>query len=638
MQIHHAGDGFDTGELGAMTTRRAHTFSVFVVLSLALVVAGCAGHTPQPTGHHSDQAATKARRAGHHELATRRYQNLADNAGSAAEKNHWQLQAVLSSNQAEHFARAQKLITAIDPKRLSDADKALYRLARTENQSAGQSAKARLNSLPTPDAQTPDRVAARILIARAKAAFAAGNTRTGFESLVARGRRLNSDKAQYANNKRIFKHARTADTSQINVKDRKVIRGWLRLGTIARRVYPSADARDRALGRWVHNFSDHPASGRFLSQELGFDKSQQAEARHLAQQGGSAKISAPASKQVALALPLSGRYKNAASAIRDGYKFAAERADQSLPPPLIWNTTDINASQMTRRAQQRNIGVVIGPLRKAATTALAQTPDSTRVIALNRSKQPPKRAGFYQFGVQPTDEARTAARQALAKGWHRALVLVPDSDRGQRITRAFQSQFQDDGGKIVASARYAPNGTDHGNVIKRLLGGYKTQQHRNPRNIDFIFVAAAPRQGRLIRSQLRYNHATGLPMVATGLIYSGTPKPKKDVDLNGVYFVDMPWRIDNSQQLTQNRDAARQQYPNATDYSRLFALGMDSYRLAATMARDGLSASTRIGGVTGQLTIDDSGVIHRHLAWARFVNGRPKLLSMPKTGDTTCCQ
>lgn len=43
--------------------------------------------------------------------------------------------------------------------------------------------------------------------------------------------------------------------------------------------------------------------------------------------------------------------------------------------------------------------------------------------------------------------------------------------------------------------------------MQRLLGGYDTDTDRNPSHSDFIFVSAAPQQGRLIHAQIRYNHA-----------------------------------------------------------------------------------------------------------------------------------
>lgn len=625
----------------------SHLRSLPYIVVLVIVLAGCTGPTPpvdQTTNANVSKAADDARDAGDFAQATEQYLALAQRADTTQQSDHWRLQAALMANRAGNPKQSRALIDTIDRHLLTAADKTLLRLARAQNRSTNKPLTRQLAALPTPSADTPDSAAARIWAARARMQFAAGQSRTGIKSLVQRDSVLDRDKARYANNKNLFRHtlALRKTPEPDPEKHNKTVRGWLQLAQIARTAHPSADARERALRQWIAHFPDHPANGAFLADELGFRKSKQDKARRLTQKNGTAQAGAPSSQQVALALPLSGRYENAAQAIRDGYQFAADQAGRDLPPPLIWDSHKLDSRQINQRASERDVGVIVGPLRKDAVANLASQWGTARVIALNHTTTHDqvttmRRRGFYEFGLAPADEAQAAARRSLSRDWYRALVLVPDNERGQRTSEAFQTTFQANGGTVVAHASYQPDGDDHGPVISRLLAGYNTEKARNPRNVDVIFVAASPQQGRLIQSQLRYNHATDLPMVATSLIYSGSPKPQKDVDLDGVYFVDMPWRVGTGDKLAKQKKQARDDYPKASRYARLFALGMDSHKLASRMVDSGLDASVDLTGASGRLQIDTNAIIHRRLAWARFVNGRPKLLSLPSNSQQLCC-
>jgi outer membrane PBP1 activator LpoA protein len=56
--------------------------------------------------------------------------------------------------------------------------------------------------------------------------------------------------------------------------------------------------------------------------------------------------------------------------------------------------------------------------------------------------------------------------------------------------------------------------------------------------------------------------------------------------------------------------------------SRLFALGLDAYRLMPWLPALSSAQGLSINGATGRLTIDPEGVVHRHdLVWVRFEEG-----------------
>jgi outer membrane PBP1 activator LpoA protein len=61
-------------------------------------------------------------------------------------------------------------------------------------------------------------------------------------------------------------------------------------------------------------------------------------------------------------------------------------------------------------------------------------------------------------------------------------------------------------------------------------------------------------------------------------------------------------------------------------YTRLYALGLDSYKIALQLADMHKMDKVGIAGMTGVLKIDNQHNIHRDLMWAKFVQGKPKLI------------
>jgi outer membrane PBP1 activator LpoA protein len=56
-------------------------------------------------------------------------------------------------------------------------------------------------------------------------------------------------------------------------------------------------------------------------------------------------------------------------------------------------------------------------------------------------------------------------------------------------------------------------------------------------------------------------------------------------------------------------------------FPRLYALGMDAYKLTSLVALLRGNSGLQVEGRTGRLTMDASGVIHRELVPAHFVDG-----------------
>jgi outer membrane PBP1 activator LpoA protein len=135
----------------------------------------------------------------------------------------------------------------------------------------------------------------------------------------------------------------------------------------------------------------------------------------------------------------------------------------------------------------------------------------------------------------------------------------------------------------------------------------------------------------LIRTQLRFNYASALPVYATSDIYD--PAGTSNVDLDGLIFPDMPWVLDPYGPAMAARATAEKVWPDrAGPRGRLHAFGYDAFRLVGELRRLRGKMSTPLPGLTGRLAVDDQGRVHRELDWAQVVDGRPVLL--PAAGST----
>jgi len=123
--------------------------------------------------------------------------------------------------------------------------------------------------------------------------------------------------------------------------------------------------------------------------------------------------------------------------------------------------------------------------------------------------------------------------------------------------------------------------------------------------------------------QLRAHGLVDTPVLATSQIYGGSPSRGLDRDLDGVEFCDAPWLHGLSTGLPE-RDLIRSVLPSSEANPRLFAFGMDAYRLIPYLDWLGRNSDAFINGASGQLSLDAFGRVHRGLAWLRFEGGVPR--------------
>ena len=461
---------------------------------------------------------------------------------------------------------------------------------------------------------------AAALATRARIQFNTNQVPDAVSSLISRDRLLTDTAGREANQHLILDGIRDALGHGADIRPPAdadaLLAGWLELGRIV------ADARAGALGvqrrvqTWRSRYPAHPASDDLWRALMD---------KHAA--------SGDLPRQIALLLPLSGRAEAAGIAVRDGFLGAYYEQDASSRPRLrIYDVAASDASSSYLQAIADGSEFVVGPLTREEVSGLASLADGrATTLALNFLPDGvvvPDR--FYQYALSPEDEARQVALRAVADGYTAGLALVPQSDWGRRVQAAFAAELAAAGGQLLDQADYAPDTADFNELLQKLL---RTDGKRGstPRaDAQFIFVAAQPLAGRLIRTQLRFNYASALPVYATSDIYD--PAGTSNVDLDGLIFLDMPWVLDPYGPATAARATAEKVWPDrAGSRGRLHAFGYDAFRLVGELRRLRGRTSTPLPGLTGRLDVDGEGRVHRELDWAQIVDGKPVSPPPPRT-------
>lgn len=394
-----------------------------------------------------------------------------------------------------------------------------------------------------------------------------------------------------------------------------LLQGWLELAQ-ATRTFANTSSQTSNLQDWVSLWPTHPAAA-LLPLALTGQKS--SELIH-------------AGKIVVL-LPASGPLAKAAKAIEAGIRTAHQLDGNTsgTTPALEFIDSTLYTSGDDLLQATQGADLVIGPLDKEKVMVLSQLSSlPTPFLALNYVDN--STINLYQFGLSAEDEARDVATRAFNDGHQRAIILTPGSSWGLRAADAFDRAFSSLGGEIVGRKAFSRKSLskDIASVLRvnynrdreRKTGKSIPLSQRRRQDVDVVLLAARPVEARLVKPMLNFYFAKNLPVYATSQIYSGTPSPSADNDLNGVYFGDIPWVLAPASAYRQTMDAS---HPGTgTRFGRLYAMGIDAYRLYPYLQQLGASNIMELDGETGVLSIDMSNKVHRQLNWAVFQGGKPR--------------
>ncbi len=423
---------------------------------------------------------------------------------------------------------------------------------------------------------------------------------------------------------------------ELGNSDSETMNAWIALTIINQTLLFKPDLLEQALNNWMQQYPGHAARPAITSEILALSKKAVLKPRH-----------------IAILLPLTGQYNKAAHAIRDGFLAAWYSEQEPGAKISIYDATALNIDRVYRQAVSDGADFIVGPLEKQAVDILMKSDNANvTTLALNHTdltdmdydqdsaQQLPQ---LIQFGLSPEDEARQIAEQAISDGHIKALIVTPDNDWGLRLAQAFNETWSAFGGKVLEYVSYDPGSRDYSTPVKKLLNIDSSQLRANhlrqklnlnlksePRmreDADMIFMAALPLSARQIVPQFRFYQAS-IPVYSSSHIFSGIENPQADSDMDGVRFTDIPAVLETKRQSSAIHTSLERNWSvHTSNLRRLYALGIDAYRMIPFIGKLSLQQAAIYHGETGDLSMTENGRIQRRLLWAMFVNGKPRLLN-----------
>ncbi len=433
-----------------------------------------------------------------------------------------------------------------------------------------------------------------------------------------------------------------------------LVSGWT---TFLPLIDMDEQARYEPLNRWAKTYATHPARADLLGNLPP------------------PSLDLQSFQHVALLLPLTSPFGNAAQAFYDGF-IESHNKDNNFNKPIV-SLHDIGedaglTSFYYQSAMREGADFIVGPLGRSAVASLLgaeSLPLPTLVlgdIGIDQSAD-----NTYGISLSPELEAEQVAQRAFDNGHRQAAIFRSVSGNGRRAAEAFNRKWIELGGVVVTNKSFPESIDDYSRIIQQLLEVNQsisrervlsaklgvnlefTPRRRN--DIDMLFFAGDARQARLLVPQMRFFQAHDLPIYSTSKVFNGKTNPAVDADLDGIVFGDMGWMLnaalpfaaepDSTSQTGETEDSTAIGTPQISTQlqtsipppapkspyqfsplDRLYALGLESYHLIPrlySMRQD--QRQQYLGEAFGAKVRSDGNII-RLLDWATFDQGNIALL------------
>lgn len=608
------------------------------VIAAVLICSGCGPAAPRPAeGVEPGIRANQLVEEGQHRLAAEEFLRLAGLYPNSAV--HYQLRSAEAYIDAGDAEAAGRVLADTSARDRNDKVHAVLLRARLALLTGHAQEALSMTADLTED--TPVSLKALRHSVRADAFQETGDHLSAVRERVILARHQTEERGQQENAQRLWTNLHAVGQEDLRLltgSNEADLGGWAELALMNRSLGTRPDVLRQSLASWIESHPGHPSIPIITDQILADSERFQSTPTH-----------------IALLLPFTGQYAEAAKAIRDGFISAWFHESGLRPRVAIYDTNAMNIVEQYQSALSAGADMVVGPLEKAAIGALLQSGEpAVTTLALNY-QDPAPGTGHHddrissgvprlvEFGLAPEDEALQVAGRAFFDGHSAALVMTPDNEWGTRLAQTFSEQWLAFGGRVVEQVRYEAGAIDFGTPVKELLNIDSSEIRQAllrqklarrletaPRvreDADMIFLAAVPVYARQIVPQLRYHRAEDIPVYASSHVFTGVTDPQIGVDMDGVLFPDMPWILAPDTGSASLRDAVNRNWSSDTSaFRRLYAFGVDAFCVIPHLGRLVLEDGSSYAGETGELYVDRHWQLHRKLLWARFVDGSPKLL------------
>lgn len=308
---------------------------------------------------------------------------------------------------------------------------------------------------------------------------------------------------------------------------------------------------------------------------------------------------------IALLLPLrSETLREPSEVLRAGFQAAYEREGAGVTINIVETGDSPQDILSAYKAASAVNDIVVGPLSRSGVGAVAQSGGVVKpTLALTPPETSEGSAGalpkqLLVMGLSIEDEARQVAEWAgrdVKPG--RALVLHTHTAWQRRAAKAFETQWQRRGMEVVSIELGANDGFLAGRdllQLKKQLDGDKPA---------LLFLALDARQARQVRAIM----GKELPLYGTSQLnpvaLSDRAGAERIDDMDGARLLDIPWQLqpDHPAVMVYPRLVVGADQKRSADLERMYALGIDAYRVAREIASR--HTNFEIDGVTGRLTV-----------------------------------
>jgi len=258
-----------------------------------------------------------------------------------------------------------------------------------------------------------------------------------------------------------------------------------------------------------------------------------------------------------------------------------------------------------------------------------ESPESlSQISAANNNNN-----NIFQFALSIEDEAQQIAERAWRDGHRRVMMMYPGRSSGQRNATQFKQAWLNLGGEVltevvfdkqqqyselVESAMQINASKQRHKTVQQLVGQTVKFEPRARQDVDFIYLVSRAQEARQLKPIFAFHYAGDVPVYATSDIFTGEQQARSNQDINGIRFTTIPWFFEN--ELNEKKSIAS--YIGETgQYQRLYAFGIDAYRLYPRLKKLRQIRQSNFYGVTGKLSLDNQQRIIREQIWAQFNQG-----------------
>lgn len=240
---------------------------------------------------------------------------------------------------------------------------------------------------------------------------------------------------------------------------------------------------------------------------------------------------------------------------------------------------------------------------------------------------------IFQFALSIEDEAQQIAERAWRDGHRRVMMMYPGRSSGQRNATQFKQAWLNLGGEVltevvfdkqqqyselVENAMQINASKKRHKTVQQLVGQSVKFEPRARQDVDFIYLVSRAQEARQLKPIFAFHYAGDVPVYATSDIFTGEQQARSNQDINGIRFTTIPWFFEN--ELNEKKSIAS--YIGETgQYQRLYAFGIDAFRLYPRLKKLRQIRQSNFYGVTGKLSLDNQQRIIREQIWAQFNEG-----------------